>query len=117
MQFRNSKDLAERTAKFGEAIITFVQGLPGNPVLRVLIVQLIRSGTSIGANYMEADAAQSRRDFLNKIALCKKEAKETMHWLRMDAHASPEHKDECRKLWQEAHELCLIFSTIGKRRQ
>jgi four helix bundle protein len=61
---------------------------------------------------MEADAAESKKDFKYKIALCKKEAKETMHWLRMIAKVQPEDKAECRKLWQEVKELALIFSSI-----
>lgn len=105
-------DLAERTAKFGEEIIEFAKSLPNTSINRSLIVQLVRAGTSIGANYMEADAAESKRDFQHKIGLCKKESKETMHWLRMIVKANPGRKDECRKLWQEAHEFTLIFSSI-----
>lgn len=108
-------DLAERTAKFGENIIDFVNSLKDNPINRPLISQVIRSATSIGANYMEADAAESKKDFQHKIILCKKEAKETLHWLRMIAKANPDKKDGCRKLWKEAHELTLIFSKIAKK--
>ncbi len=107
-------DLEERTANFGEDIIEFARTLPNISINRPLISQVIRSGTSIGANYMEADAAESKKDFKHKISLCKKEAKETMHWLRMLAKASPSKKDECRNLWKETHELVLIFSTILK---
>jgi len=82
------------------------------PVNRPLVNQIVRSGTSIGANYMEADAAESKKDFRHKIGICKKESKETTHWLRMIAKANPDWKDNCRKLWQEAHELTLIFSSI-----
>ncbi len=64
---------------------------------------------------MEADAAESGRDFKHKIAICKKESKESMHWLRMIAKANPDKADECRILWKEAHELCLIFSSIIKK--
>ena len=82
-------DLSERTAKFGEDIIEFASSLPDTPVSRPLTSQIVRSGTSIGANYMEADAAESKKDFQHKIALCKKESKETMHWLRMIAKGNP----------------------------
>lgn len=109
-------DLIERTAKFGEEIIEFANSLPDTSINRTLISQVVRSGTSIGANYMEADAAESKRDFQHKIGLCKKESKETMHWLRMIAKANPNKKDKCRKLWQEAHEFTLIFSTILKKK-
>jgi len=79
--------------------------------------QVVRSRTSIGANYMEADAASSKRDFNHKIGLCKKEAKETMHWLRMISYAVPAKKDQCRELWKEAHEQVLIFSAILKKKK
>ena len=61
---------------------------------------------------MEADGAESGKDFKHKIAICKKESKETKHWMRMIATANPEKADDCRKLWQEAQELALIFSAI-----
>lgn len=109
-------DLEERTAKFGETIIEFVLSLPDTSVNRPLKSQIVRAGTSIGANYMEADAAESRKDFQHKIALCKKESKETMHWLRMIAKANPQKKEICQKLWKEAHEFVLIFSSILKKK-
>jgi len=105
-------DLEERTAKFGEVVIEFVTMLKDAPVNRPLVNQLVRSATSIGANYMEADGAESKKDFQHKLGICKKEAKETLHWLRMLAKANPNNSDECRKLWKEAHELVLIFSSI-----
>lgn len=114
VQSSNDKtyDLEERTAKFGEAVIEFANKSLKGEINRVLMRQLIRAGTSIGANYMEADGAESRKDFKHKIALCKKESKETKHWLRMVAKANPQMKDKCRRLWQEAQELTLIFSVI-----
>ena len=105
-------DLAERTALFGEQIIEFAKILPDTFVTRPLVSQIIRSGTSVGANYMEADGAESKKDFRHKIAIAKKEAKETMHWLRMIAVVNAAYEDACKKLWQEAHELVLIFSAI-----
>ena len=108
-------DLIERTAKFGEEIIGFVQKLSKNSINNPLISQVVRSGTSIGANYMEADGAESKKDFKHKISICKKEAKETMHWLRMIAKANPAKRQKCRELWKEVHELTLIFSRILKK--
>ncbi len=105
-------DLEERTAKFGEDVIEFIKKLKRDEINRSLISQVIRSSTSIGANYMEADGAETKKDFRHKIALCKKEAKETKHWLRMIAKANPDKNLECRRLWQEAQELTLIFSSI-----
>ncbi|OGY91206.1 MAG: four helix bundle protein [Candidatus Komeilibacteria bacterium RIFCSPLOWO2_02_FULL_48_11] len=107
-------DLEERTAIFGENIIDFARSLEKNIINIPLIKQVIRSGTSIGANYCEADGAESKKDFKHKIRLCKKESKETKHWLRMLAKANENKVEECRKLWQEAQELTLIFSSIAK---
>lgn len=95
-------DWIEITGKFGEGIIEFAGGLYDTPVNRSLINQVVRSGTSIGANHMEADVAESRRDFNHKISLCKKEAKETTHWLRMVAKANLSKANKCRGLYQEA---------------
>jgi four helix bundle protein len=105
-------DLEERTAQFGEAIIELAKTFPQNPINSPLISQIVRAATSVGANYMEADGAESKRDFQHKISICKKEAKETKHWLRMIATASPGRRDECQKLLREAQELTLIFSSI-----
>lgn len=105
-------DLEERTAKFGENIIVFCEIIPQNPITKPLISQLIRSGTSIGANYMEANGASSKKDFRNKIFICKKESQETKHWLRMCASCVSEKADMIKTLWKEAHELTLIFQKI-----
>lgn len=105
-------DLEERTARFGEDVIEFVKTIERNSITNPLISQIVRSATSIGANYMEANQASSKKDFRNKIYICKKEANETKHWLRMISKAAPEKAEKCRKLWQEAQELTLIFSKI-----
>jgi len=94
-------DLEERTARFGEKIIEFCRTIGQDAITKPLISQLIRSATSIGANYMEANGASSRKDFTNKICICKKEAQETKHWLRMLAKCVSDKKNEIRKLWQE----------------
>lgn len=108
-------DLEERTAKFGEEIIKFAKKIPVTPVTQRLIPQLVAAGTAIGSNYCEADDAESGRDFKHKIGICKKEARETKHWLRMVAVAVPELKSEARILWQEAKELHLIFNSISRK--
>jgi len=105
-------DLEERTAAFGEAVLEFAKRVGRSPVNDPLIRQLVRSATSIGANYCEADDGVSKRDFRNKIGTCRKESKETKHWLRMIAAANPEFKPQSRALWQEAKELNLIFAKI-----
>jgi four helix bundle protein len=94
-------DLEERTAKFGEAVIIFCKDIQENAITRPLINQLVRSGTSVGANYCEAINAASKKDFRNKIFIAKKEAQETKHWLRMISTAKPDKKDEAKVLWKE----------------
>jgi four helix bundle protein len=106
-------DLEERTAAFGEAVIAFAKAIPSNATAP-LISQLVRSGTSIGANYVEADDADSKRDFRFKIGLCRREARETKHWLRMIVAAERQLREAARPLWQEAKELNLIFSAIKR---
>ncbi len=105
-------DLDERTKKFGEDSIEFAKDIPKNPITLPLIQQLVKSATSVGANYSEADCAESKKDFEHKIGICKKESKESQHWFRMIAKAAPELKDKANILWKEAHELNLIFSSI-----
>lgn len=112
---QNKFDLEERTAKFGEDIIKFCRDLPKNEITRLIIFQLVGCGTSVGANYCEADDAESRKDFKHKIGICKKESHEAKHFLRMAAIAVPEMKDRARILWKEARELNLIFNSIYKK--
>lgn len=108
-------DLEERTAKFGEDIIRFCKLIPRGPITDPLIIQLIKAGTSVGANYCEADDAESKQDFKHKIGICKKESRETKHFIRMVAVAVPELKEKARVLWTEAKELNLIFNKIYRK--
>ena len=108
-------NLEERTARPGEEIIKFCGKVLRSPITNPLITQLIKAGTSIGANYCEADDAESKQDFRHKIGICKKESRETKHFIRMVVVAAPELKDEARTLWQEAKELNLIFNAIYKK--
>lgn len=108
-------DLEERTAKFAEDVIEFCKTITETTITRPLIGQLIRSVTSTAANYCEADCAESRKDFIHKLGICRKEVKETKCWLRMIAKAIPERKEEIRKYWKEANELNLIFSSIIRK--
>lgn len=105
-------NLEERTAKFGENIIMFCRKIKVDEITKPIVSQLVRSGTSIGSNYCEADDAESRNDFKHKIGIVKKEARETKHWLRMILTAVPYIKDETKNLWQEAKELHLIFNAV-----
>ncbi len=105
-------DLRERTAKFGEEVIRFVQTIARTEITGPLIKQLVRSSTSLGANYCEAEEGVSKREFKKYIGICRREASETKHWLRMIATAEPQDKIKPRELWQEAKELHLIFAKI-----
>ena len=111
---RREFDLEERTALFGEAVIEFAKRVQLNPITSPLIPQLVGAATGIGANYCEADDADSRKDFRFKIGLCRREALETKHWLRMLVAADANLREEARKLWQEAKELNLIFGAIRR---
>ncbi len=109
------QDLEERTAVFGEAIIAFAKRIPLGPVNDRLISQLVGAGTSVGANYCEADDAVSGKEFKQKIGTCRKESKESMFFLRMVAKSEPFLATDARKLWREAKELNLIFGAIWRK--
>ena len=108
-------ELEERTAQFGEAIVRFAKRIPRDPGNDRLIGQLIGCGTSVGANYCEADERVSKKDFRNTIGRCVKEAKETKYFLRMIAAAEPRLAAEARQLFREAKELHLIFASIYRK--
>ena len=105
-------DLEDRTTEYGEKIIDFAKTLPINIITKSIISQLVRSGTSIGANYREANEASSKKYFRNKIYISKKESNETKHWLQLITRALPETHKEAKILWNEAHEYTLIFGKI-----
>jgi len=111
-QFPKKYDLEERTATFGEEVIRLCNKISGSYVSQVIIKQLMRSSTSIGANYMEANGASSRNDFRNKIYICKKESQETKHWLRMLLILYPNKKEEIKLLNNEVQSLIMIFQKI-----
>ena len=114
-QSEKQYDLEARTMKFSSELIIFCKLCPKDIVTIPLINQLVRSGTSIGANYREANGASSKRDFQNKIFICKKESKETLYWLELIGKVIDQEKlnKDCRSLWQEAKELTLIFGKIA----
>jgi len=107
-------DLEERTARFGEAILDFAKKIPRGPLTDRIIDQLVGAGTSVAANYTEADDSVSKKEFLKCIGTCKKEARETKHFLRMAACAVPQLQADARKLWLEARALHLIFARIWR---
>jgi four helix bundle protein len=102
-------DLEERTARFGEAVIDFAKQIQQDAVTNRLISQLVGAATSVGANYAEADGAVSKKEFLKSIGTCRKEARETKHFLRMMVRVIPELKPQARTFWLEAKELHLIW--------
>jgi four helix bundle protein len=107
-------DLEERTALFGESVIDLAKTIPQSAVTYRIIGQLVGAASSVGANYVEADDAVSKKEFLKNIGTCRKEARETKHFLRMAVRAAPELKPQARRLWTEAKELHLIFSKIWR---
>jgi four helix bundle protein len=107
-------DLEERTAKFGESVIRFALTLPRNAITAPLISQLVKSATSIGSNYCEADEAGSRKEFKYRISVCCRESRETKYWFRMNAAAMPGKAEEARLLWKDADELNRIFAAIQR---
>ncbi len=106
----DSSALEERVACFAERVIILCRKLPKDAINQRLVSQAVSSSGSSLANYAEACEAESKRDFQHKIGIVKKELRESKNWLRLIAKANPSFKEECRVLWQEAHELLLIMS-------
>jgi four helix bundle protein len=114
IQVPNRKfDLGERTFEFSKRLIKFLKTLPKDPLVQTQVLQAIRSGTSIGANYREADGAESKRDFVHKIMICKKEAKETLYWLGLIRDGLEIGSAEIEWLINECRELVRIFGKIS----
>ncbi len=116
-EFKNNYDLEQRTLDFSKSLIKLLKRVPKNQTIIPLLDQCLRSGTSIGANYREANGASSKKDFRNKIAICKKEAKETLYWLELIATVIEDIKEKelvqkLRYLWSESKEYVLIFGKI-----
>jgi len=111
-EHKSNFDLKKRTCLFGKSIIKLLKIVPKNVITLPLISQLVRSSTSIGANYREADCAESKADFIHKIGICSKEANETIHWPEMIMTAVPEMEKSITPHYKEAIELNLIFNSI-----
>jgi len=109
---RDNTHLLERTLRFSEELITLIGKLPKNLVNLEISRQVLRSGTSIGANYREACEAESSKDFVHKIRIIIKEARETKYWLKLLLKNNPELSDKIIRLGKECVELIRIFSTI-----
>jgi len=116
IKFKNKYDLEERTIIFSETVIELCKRINKNIITIPIINQLLRCGTSIGANYCEANGASSKKDFKNKIFICKKEAKETRYWLRLLKKSSAidnQTKELFEQIFDEAYQLLCIFSKIA----
>lgn len=104
-------DLEERTSSFSLRLLSLLRKFNETSLNRNIISQLLRSGTSIGANYSEANDSSTKKDFLHKISICRKEAKETKYWLKL-LKSEAEYIEEIDELLKEAQELNLIFAAI-----
>lgn len=109
------KDLERRTKQFALATIQLVQSLPRSTAAAVIARQLVKSATSIGANYREANRGVSRADFANKIGNVQKEAAETQYWIELLIESNLANEKSASALLGESTELLAIFTTIGKR--
>jgi len=105
-------DLEERTAKFAKDVIEYIRLLPKTVSTLELSKQLIRSAGSVGANYIEANESLSKKDFLYRVKICKKETKETRYWLDLLSTSHQSSDRQRNTLFQEATELMKIFSAI-----
>lgn len=112
---RHPFDLEERMTRFGEDIVVFCRSLHADHVSRPIISQLVKSATSIGANYAEANNSSSQKDFRNKVHIAKKEVQETKHWLRILKPCYPDHNEKIEEFRKEAHELTLILQAIATK--
>jgi len=109
------RELEERTRKFAVRIIRLSTKLPNTPEGRAIRTQITKSGTSIGANYREANRARSKADFRNKIDICESEASETQYWLEVITEAKWLSWKELKPEHEECSELLAIFTSVGKR--
>ena len=112
---RVKTELEGRAKRFAVRLIKSVSGFPRSPAGQVIGRQLLRSGTSIGANYCEANRAESRDDFIHKVAIAEKEAAETIYWLEICMEADIGPGPDLSGLLQEAKELLAILVTIGRK--
>ena len=109
------RKLEKRTGDFAIRIIRLSGKLPTTPEARVVRGQLTKSGTSMGANYREANRSRSQADFKNRIAICESEASETEYWLDLVIRLGWISGDEIKGVYEECGELLAIFTAIGKK--
>ncbi len=107
-------ELEKRTKRFALRIIAFAATLPQSKTGAIIEYQLVKAGTSVGANYREANRAESRADFIHKIAIVEKESSESRYWLELCDEANLGNPEKRRWLLQESDELLAIFTSIGR---
>lgn len=105
-------EFEKRLRLFAVDIIKFCKSIKESTITRPIVSQIVRSGTSVGANYVEANSASSRKDFRNKIFICKKEIQETNYWLKLLVNCVDDKSELLAKIMTECNELCLIFQKI-----
>jgi len=110
-----AKDLEKRTRKFAVSIIRLSTTLSNTPEAKVIRNQLTKCGTSVGANYREANRSRSKADFKNKIAICETEASETQYWLEVIIEVGWKSYGQVKSEYEECSELLAIFTSIGKK--
>ena len=110
-----AKELEKRTLRFAVKIIRLSASLPNTPEARVVRTQITKCGSSVGANYREANRSRSKADFKNKIAICESEASETQFWLNVIIEVGWKTKEQLSAEYEECGELLAIFTSIGKK--
>ena len=110
-----AKQLEDRTKKFAISIIKLSVLLPNTPKGRTIRTQITKSGTSIGANYREANRSRSKADFNNKIKICESESSETIYWIEIITDMNWINTQKTEVIVSEANEILAIFTTIGKK--
>lgn len=112
IQKSHTYDLEDRTLEYSKRIIRMIKSLPKNNINFKLADQIIRSGTSLGANYREANETETKKDFQFRLRICRKEAKETIYWIKLIIEANPELNERMQSLLSETFELLKIFASI-----
>ena len=112
MEKKSPQDIQERTFKFGVRVVNLIDRMPRKLSAEILAKQLARSGLSVGANMQEADGAESKDDFIHKVSVAYKEARESRHWLKTIRETVMKSDAEVIELWKEADELVRIIFTI-----
>ncbi|MFA5187865.1 MAG: four helix bundle protein [Patescibacteria group bacterium] len=110
-------DLEDRTLKFAKNCLDLCKQLQKDVISLELVKQFVRACCSVGANYREANDTITKKDFLHKIAICRRESKESKYWLELLLHTNPNFKLQIEPLIDESHQLARIFASIGAKKK